>query len=95
MASWVLAVPRRRRGAAVLAVAVMFLVGTAGCSILGQGEASYPTQRTKTNRGPGINKPTTEQPESIFGPGGLSFGGAPPPHHGSGGGGGAGNGGKS
>ena len=90
MASWVLAVPRRRRGAAALAVAVMFLVGTAGCSILGQGEASYPTQRTKTNRGTGINKPSTEQPESIFGPGGLSFGGSPPPDDGSGVGGGGG-----
>src|SRR5882724_9255075 len=53
MASWLLAVLKRRRGAAALAVAVLFLVG--GCSILGPGEASYPTTRTRANRGMGIN----------------------------------------
>src|SRR5882724_1817757 len=88
MASWLLAVLKRRRSAAALAVAVLFLVG--GCSILGPGEASYPTTRTRANRGMGINKPSTAEPESIFGPGGLSIGGAPPPDDGSGSGGGGG-----
>jgi hypothetical protein len=90
MASRLLAVLKRRRGAAALAVAVLFLIGSAGCSVLGPGEASYPTQRTKLNRGTGINKPSTAEPESIFGPGGLSVGGAPPPDDGSGTGGGGG-----
>src|SRR5690242_3256019 len=76
MASRLLAVLKRRRSAATLAVAVLFLVGPAGCSVLGPGEASYPTQRTRTNRGVGINKPSYEEPESIFGPGGLSIGGS-------------------
>ena len=78
MASRLLAVLKRRRSAATLAVAVLFLVGPAGCSVLGPGEASYPTQRSRTNRGVGINKPSYEEPESIFGPGGLSLGGKPP-----------------
>ena len=82
MASRLLAVLKRRRGAVTLAVAVLFLA--TGCSVLGPGEATYPTQRTKTNRGVGINKPSYEQPESIFGPGGLSLGGAPPPDEGTG-----------
>ena len=85
MASRLLAVLKRRRGAATLAVAVLFLASFAGCSILGPGEAMYPTQRTRANRGVGINKPSYEQPESIFGPGGLSIGGAPPPDDGTGG----------
>ena len=92
MASRLLAVLKRRRGAATLAVAALFLVGASGCSLLGPGEATYPTQRTKLNRGVGINKPSYEQPESIFGPGGLSIGGAPPPDDGSGGGPGGGGG---
>jgi len=83
MASRLLAVLKRRRSAATLAVAVLFLVGPAGCSVLGPGEASYPTQRTRTNRGVGINKPSYEEPESIFGPGGLSLGGAKPPDDGT------------
>jgi hypothetical protein len=84
MASRLLAVLKRRRGAATLAVAVLFLAGAPGCSVLGPGEASYPTQRSKTNRGVGINKPSYQEPESIFGPGGLSLGGAPPPDDGTG-----------
>src|SRR5215475_15760561 len=75
MASRLLAVLKRRRSAATLAVAVLFLTGVTACSVLGPGEATYPTQRTRTNRGVGINKPSYEQPESIFGPGGLSLGG--------------------
>ena len=75
MASRLLAVLKRRHGAAALAVAVLFLIGSAGCSVLGPSEASYPTTRTKANRGTGINKPSTAEPESIFGPGGLSIGG--------------------
>ena len=75
MASRLLAVLKRRRSAATLAVAVLFLAGASGCSVLGPGEASYPTQRSKLNRGVGINKPSYEEPESIFGPGGLSLGG--------------------
>ena len=78
MASRLLAVLERRRFAVTLAVAVLFLAGVTGCSVLGPGEATYPTQRTKTNRGVGINKPSYEEPESIFGPGGLSLGGKPP-----------------
>ena len=78
MASRLLAVLKRRRFAATLAVAVLFLAGASACSVLGPGEATYPTQRTKTNRGVGINKPSYEEPESIFGPGGLSLGGKPP-----------------
>ena len=90
MASRLLAVAKRRHGVAALALAALFLAGTAGCSILGPGEATYPTQRTKTNRGVGINQPSYQQPESVFGPGGLSIGGAPPPDDGSGTGGGGG-----
>src|ERR1700675_3189071 len=93
MASRVLAVLKRRHSAAALAVAVLFLSGIVGCSVLGPGEASYPTQRTRTNRGTGINKPSTAEPESVFGPGGLSIGGGPPPDDGSGTGGGGGVGG--
>src|SRR6185295_16882220 len=85
MASRLLAVLMRRRFAAALAMAVLFLAGTSACSVLGPGEATYPTQRTKSNRGVGINKPSYEQPESVFGPGGLSIGGAPPPDDGTGG----------
>src|SRR5690348_7371819 len=83
MASRLLAVLERRRFAVTLAVAVLFLAGVTGCSVLGPGEATYPTQRTKTNRGVGINKPSYEEPESIFGPGGLSLGGAKPPDDGT------------
>src|SRR5258705_2026208 len=94
MASRLLAVLLRRRGAATLAVAVLFLASFAGCSVLGPGEATYPTQRTKTNRGVGINKPSYQEPESIFGPGGLTLGGPQKPDDGSsdgpGGGGGIG-----
>ena len=85
MASWLPAVPKRRPGAAALAVVALSLFGIAGCSVLGPGEATYPTQRTKTNRGVGINKPSYQESESIFGPGGLSLGGdTPPPDDGSG-----------
>ena len=84
MASRLLAVLKRRRSAATLAVAVLFLADITGCSVLGPGEATYPTQRTRTNRGVGINKPSYEEPESIFGPGGLSLGGAKPPDDGTG-----------
>jgi hypothetical protein len=90
MASRLLAVLKRRRFAATVAVAVVFLAGTSACSVLGPGEATYPSQRTRTNRGVGINKPSYEQPESVFGPGGLSIGGAPPPDDGTGTGGGGG-----
>ena len=91
MASGLLAVLKRPHGAAALAVVIMFLLSTGGCSILGPSEASYPTTRTRANRGPGINKPSTAEPESVFGPGGLSIGGpAAPPDDGSGGGPGAG-----
>ena len=86
MASRLLAVLKRRRFAATLAVAVLVLAGTSACSVLGPGEATYPTQRTRTNRGVGINKPSYEQPESIFGPGGLSIGGPQQPDDGTGGG---------
>jgi len=86
MASRLLAVLKRRRSAATLAVAVLLLAGVTGCSVLGPGEATYPTQRTRTNRGVGINKPSYEQPESIFGPGGLSLGGPQQPDDGTGGG---------
>src|SRR5215475_8476417 len=89
MASRLLAVLKRRRSAATLAVAVLFLASVTACSVLGPGEATYPTQRSRTNRGVGVNKPSYEQPESIFGPGGLSLGGnTPPPDEGSGTGGG-------
>src|SRR5262249_10226610 len=94
MASRLLAVLKRRRSAATLAVAVLFLLGASGCSVFGPGEASYPTQRSKTNRGGGINKPSYEEPETGFGPGGLSLGGPQKPDDGSadgpGGGGGIG-----
>src|SRR5215468_9116584 len=85
MASRLLAVLKRRRFAATLAVAVLFLAGITACSVLGPGEASYPTQRTRTNRGVGINKPSYQEPESVFGPGGLSLGGDRPPDEASGG----------
>ena len=85
MASWLPAVSKRRPGAAALAVVALSLLGIAGCSALGPSEATYPTQRTKTNRGVGINKPSYQESESIFGPGGLSLGGdKPPPDDGSG-----------
>src|SRR5258706_5439952 len=86
MASRLLAVLTRRHFAATLAVAVLLLAGTSACSVLGPSEATYPTQRTRTNRGVGINKPSYEEPESIFGRGGVSLGGPQQPDDGTGGG---------
>jgi hypothetical protein len=40
MASWLLAIPKRRPGAAALAIVALSLLAFAGCSTLGPGEAT-------------------------------------------------------
>ncbi|MFO1060243.1 MAG: DUF3576 domain-containing protein [Dongiaceae bacterium] len=63
---------RHVRAAALIAAAIA-LSSLSACSWWQTGEANYPAQRSKANRGVDPSKPNYEQPESIFGPGGLTL----------------------
>jgi hypothetical protein len=64
---------RRYSRAVALGAAAIAFCGLSACSWLQSGEASYPTERTKANRGVDPTKPNYSQPESVFGPGGLTI----------------------
>jgi hypothetical protein len=64
---------RRYFRAVALGAAALALSSLSACAWLQSGEASYPTTRTKANRGVDPSKPNYEQPESVFGPGGLTL----------------------
>ena len=63
---------RHVRAAALIAAAIA-LSSLSACSWWQTGEANYPTTRTKANRGVDPSKPNYEQPDSVFGPGGLTI----------------------
>jgi hypothetical protein len=64
---------RRTSRALVLAAAALAVSSLSACSWWQTGEASYPAPRTKANRGTDPSKPNYQQPESVFGPGGLTL----------------------
>ena len=86
MASSLRAAATSRSRGAFLAIAALLSITLAACDspFWNGGEIQQQTTRTHANRGTGINKPSTEEAESVFGPGGLSIGGPDKPADGTG-----------